>query len=210
MESRASPAQLDRIMIRRLTQLLIGLWLYGAALALFVRADLGLDPWNVFHAGVAGRTGLSLGAVMVMTGVLVLLAWWPLRQRPGIGTLANILIIGLAVDVTLPWLPILEDPGVRGAALVASLILNGLAGALYIGAGLGPGPRDGLMTGIAARTGASLRVVRTIIELTVLAAGWALGGAVGIGTVVYALAIGPLVQAFLPWVHVGKPAAVNP
>lgn len=197
-------------MIRRLLQLVIGLWLYGAALALFVRADLGLDPWNAFHAGLSGLTGLSLGVVMMLVGILVLCAWWPLRQRPGIGTLANILIIGLAVDVTLPWLPILTDPAHRGAALIGSVVLNGLAGALYIGAGLGPGPRDGLMTGLAARTGWSLRRVRTLIELTVLAAGWALGGSVGLGTVVYALAIGPLVQAFLPFVSVRNPGAVNP
>lgn len=202
--------QLACIVIRRLLQLVIGLWLYGAALALFVRADLGLDPWNVFHAGLADRTGLSLGVVMMLVGVLVLCAWWPLRQTPGIGTLANILIIGLAVDVTLPWLPVLDDPWARGGALVGSVALNGLSGALYIGAGLGPGPRDGLMTGLAARTGGSIRVVRTLIELTVLGAGWALGGSVGLGTVVYALAIGPLIQAFLPYVSVRAPGAVNP
>jgi uncharacterized membrane protein YczE len=196
-------------MPRRLLQLFAGLWLYGASLALFVRADLGLDPWNVFHAGIAGRTGLSIGVVMMIVGVMVLCAWWPLRQRPGIGTVANILVIGLAVDATLPWLPILSDPFARGGALVGSVLLNGLAGALYIGAGLGPGPRDGLMTGLAARTGWSIRVVRTGIELTVLAVGWMLGGAVGLGTVIYALAIGPAIQAFLPIVRTLERGAVN-
>lgn len=196
-------------MTRRLLQLFAGLWLYGAALALFVRADLGLDPWNVLHSGLAARTGLSIGVIMMIVGVVVLCAWRPLRQKPGIGTLANILIIGLAVDTTLPWLPILSDPFARGAALIGSVMLNGLAGALYIGAGLGPGPRDGLMTGLAARTGASIRLVRTAIELTVLAAGWMLGGAVGVGTVFYALAIGPAIQVFLPWVRAPRPASVN-
>jgi uncharacterized membrane protein YczE len=196
-------------MARRLLQLFAGLWLYGASLALFVRADLGLDPWNVFHSGIAGRTGLSIGVVMMIVGVMVLCAWWPLRQRPGIGTIANILVIGLAVDSTLPWLPVLADPIARGGALVGSVLLNGLAGALYIGAGLGPGPRDGLMTGLAARSGWSIRLVRTGIELTVLAVGWMLGGAVGLGTVVYALAIGPAIQAALPFVRMLDRAAVN-
>lgn len=196
-------------MARRLLQLFAGLWLYGASLALFVRADLGLDPWNVFHSGIAGRTGLSIGVVMMIVGVMVLCAWWPLRQRPGIGTIANILVIGLAVDSTLPWLPVLVDPIARGGALVGSVLLNGLAGALYIGAGLGPGPRDGLMTGLAARSGWSIRLVRTGIELTVLAVGWMLGGAVGLGTVVYALAIGPAIQAALPFVRMLDRAAVN-
>ncbi len=185
-------------MIRRLIQLFAGLYLYGAAMALLLRATLGLDPWDVFHQGVAERVGLSFGMVVNVVGAVVLLLWIPLRQRPGIGTIANILVIGTAVDLTLPLLPVVDDLGVRIGLLISGIGLNGIAGAMYIGAGLGPGPRDGLMTGIARRTGGSLRVVRTGIELSVLALGWLLGGTVGVGTVVYAVTIGPLVQAFLP------------
>jgi uncharacterized membrane protein YczE len=186
------------MMIRRLIQLFAGLYLYGAAMALLLRATLGLDPWDVFHQGVAERVGLSFGMVVNVVGAVVLLLWIPLRQRPGIGTIANILVIGTAVDLTLPLLPVVDDLGVRIGLLISGIGLNGIAGAMYIGAGLGPGPRDGLMTGIARRTGGSLRVVRTGIELSVLALGWLLGGTVGVGTVVYAVTIGPLVQAFLP------------
>lgn len=205
------------MMTRRLIQLFAGLYLYGAAMALLLRATLGLDPWDVFHQGVAAHIGLSFGMVVNVVGALVLLLWIPLRQKPGIGTIANILVIGTAVDLTLPLLPVVEDLGVRAGLLIAGIGLNGIAGAMYIGAGLGPGPRDGLMTGIARRTGGSLRLVRTGIELSVLALGWLLGGTVGIGTIVYALAIGPLVQAFLPLFLVTPlnrraqdPVAVNP
>ncbi|MEW5683426.1 MAG: hypothetical protein AB1942_00765 [Pseudomonadota bacterium] len=186
------------MMTRRLIQLLAGLYLYGAAMALLLRATLGLDPWDVFHQGVAERIGLSFGMVVNLVGAVVLLLWIPLRQKPGIGTIANILVIGTAVDLTLPLLPVVDDLGVRAGLLIAGIGLNGIAGAMYIGAGLGPGPRDGLMTGLARRTGGSLRLVRTGIELSVLGLGWLLGGTVGVGTVIYALAIGPLVQAFLP------------
>lgn len=205
------------MMTRRLIQLFAGLYLYGAAMALLLRGALGLDPWDVFHQGVAAHIGLSFGMVVNVVGALVLLLWIPLRQKPGIGTIANILVIGTAVDLTLPLLPVVEDLGVRAGLLIAGIGLNGIAGAMYIGAGLGPGPRDGLMTGIARRTGGSLRLVRTGIELSVLALGWLLGGTVGIGTIVYALAIGPLVQAFLPLFLVTPlnrraqdPVAVNP
>jgi len=185
-------------MTRRLAQLLLGLSLYGAAMALMLRAGLGLDPWDVFHQGLAGRVGLSIGLLVNIVGALVLLLWIPLRQRPGIGTLANVLVIGTAMDLALTALPELDGLAVRSASLVAAIAINGVAGAMYIGAGLGPGPRDGLMTGLARRTGWSLRLVRTGIELTVLASGWLLGGTVGVGTVLYAFAIGPIVQAFLP------------
>lgn len=185
-------------MTRRLAQLLLGLSLYGAAMALMLRAGLGLDPWDVFHQGLAGRVGLSIGLLVNIVGALVLLLWIPLRQRPGIGTLANVLVIGTAMDLALMALPELDGLAVRSAALVAAIAINGVAGAMYIGAGLGPGPRDGLMTGLARRTGWSLRLVRTGIELTVLASGWLLGGTVGVGTVLYAFAIGPIVEAFLP------------
>ena len=190
------------MMMRRLLQLSIGLTLYGASMALMLRAALGLDPWDVFHQGVSGQVGLSIGMVVNLTGLVVLLLWIPLRQRPGIGTVANVVMIGTAMDLTLRVLPSIEGLAWQVAALILSIVANGFAGALYIGAGLGPGPRDGLMTGLARRTGWSLRLVRTGIEVTVLALGWALGGAVGVGTLLYAFGIGPLVQFFLPMVSI--------
>jgi len=197
--SKASWRDLDgMLMTRRLAQLLLGLSLYGAAMGLMVRAGLGLDPWDVFHQGLAGRVGLSIGLLVNIVGALVLLLWIPLRQKPGIGTIANVLVIGTAMDLTMLVLPDLTGLPVRVLGLVAAIGINGIAGAMYIGAGLGPGPRDGLMTGLARRTGWSIRLVRTGIELTVLASGWLLGGTVGVGTVLYAFAIGPIVQAFLP------------
>jgi uncharacterized membrane protein YczE len=186
------------MMPRRLIQLFVGLTLYGASMALMLRAVLGLDPWDVFHQGLSTHVGLSFGMLVNVVGAVVLLLWIPLRQKPGIGTIANIFTIGTAVDLTLMVLPEIEGLPLRIAALVAGVVLNGVAGAMYIGAGLGPGPRDGLMTGLCRRTGWSIRVVRTGIEFTVLAVGWLLGGTVGVGTVVYAVAIGPIVQAFLP------------
>jgi uncharacterized membrane protein YczE len=192
--------------VRRLVQLYAGLVLYGATMALQIRAGLGLDPWDVFHQGVADRTGLSFGTVVVITGAVVLLGWIPLRQRPGFGTVSNVFVIGIAVDATLAVLPHAGSLPVAVAMLVAGVGLNGLAGGAYIGAGLGPGPRDGLMTGLVRRTGGSVRVVRTTIEVTVLVAGAALGGTVGIGTVVYALSIGPVVHALLPRLTVPLPA----
>ena len=203
------------LLTRRLIQLLVGLTLYGAAMGLMVRAGLGLDPWDVFHQGLAGRVGLSIGLLVNIVGALVLLLWIPLRQRPGIGTIANVLVIGTAMDLSMLVLPVLDGLAVRSAALALAIVINGVAGAMYIGAGLGPGPRDGLMTGLVRRTGWSIRLVRTGIELAVLAIGWMMGGTVGVGTVLYALAIGPLVQAFLPTFTVRdtgpQPAsAVNP
>jgi uncharacterized membrane protein YczE len=193
--------------VRRLVQLYAGLVLYGATMALQIRAGLGLDPWDVFHQGVADRTGLSFGTVVVITGAVVLLGWIPLRQRPGFGTISNVFVIGIAVDAALAVLPHAGSAPVAVAMLLAGVGLNGLAGGAYIGAGLGPGPRDGLMTGLVRRTGGSIRVVRTTIEVTVLVVGAALGGTVGIGTVVYALSIGPLVHALLPRLTVPLPAA---
>jgi uncharacterized membrane protein YczE len=185
-------------MTRRLIQLFAGLALYGASMALMLRATLGLDPWDVFHQGLAGHVGLSFGMLVNGVGAVVLLLWIPLRQRPGIGTIANIFTIGTAVDLTLLVLPEIDGLVLRAAALGAGVVLNGVAGAMYIGAGLGPGPRDGLMTGLCRRTGWSIRLVRTGIEVTVLGIGWLLGGTVGVGTVLYAFTIGPLVQTFLP------------
>ena len=190
---------------RRLTQLYAGLVLYGASMALQIRAGLGLDPWDVFHQGVADRTGLSFGTVVILTGAVVLLAWVPLRQRPGIGTVSNVFVIGIAVDASLALLPEAGSTPVALTMLLAGVGLNGVASGAYIGAGLGPGPRDGLMTGLVRRTGGSIRVVRTSIELTVLAVGAALGGTVGLGTVLYALSIGPLVHVLLPRFTIPQP-----
>ncbi|MFF7457848.1 YitT family protein [Kitasatospora sp. NPDC008115] len=184
---------------RRLPQLFGGLALYGASMGLMLRSGLGLDPWDVFHQGLQGTFGLSVGAWVTICGALVLLLWIPLRQLPGLGTLANVLVIGAAMDATVS---LVDAPGAlwaRIALMVGAIVLNGLATGLYIGARLGPGPRDGLMTGLHRRTGGSLRLIRTGIELIVLAAGFLLGGTVGVGTVAYALAIGPLAQFFLPW-----------
>jgi uncharacterized membrane protein YczE len=185
-------------MTRRLAQLYIGLVLYGISLALMVRAQLGLDPWDVLHEGLANRLPLTFGQVVIVIGALVLLAWIPLRQRPGLGTISNVFVIGLAVDAALAVLPAPEPMAWRIAFLVSGVVLNGVATAAYIGARLGPGPRDGLMTGLVARTGRSVRLVRTSIELSVLAGGWLLGGTVGVGTVLYAISIGPLVHVLLP------------
>lgn len=183
---------------RRLPQLLAGLILYGVSMAMMVRSGLGLDPWDVLHYGVATWLPLSFGGVVIATGVAVLLLWIPLRQMPGLGTVANALVIGLATDAALALIVTSEGLASRTAMLAGGIVLNGLATALYIGAQLGPGPRDGLMTGLVRRTGWSVRVVRTSIELGVVLTGWLLGGVVGIGTIAYALAIGPLVQLMLP------------
>ena len=185
-------------MTRRLVQLFAGLALYGFSLALMVRAALGLDPWDVFQLGLARWTGGSFGMMVNIVRAAVLLLWIPLRQRPGIGTIANVIVIGTVADLSLALLTAPESLPVRLLWLVGGIVLNGIAGGAYIGAGLGPGPRDGLMTGLVRRTGWSIRVVRTSIELTVLAAGWLLGGTVGIGTALYAVTIGPLVHIFLP------------
>jgi hypothetical protein len=193
-------------MTRRLVQLYAGLLLYGASMALMIRAGLGLDPWDVLHQGLAERLPLSFGMVTIVVGALVLLAWIPLRQRPGFGTISNVIVIGLAVDAALAVLPAPDAPALRVAFMLAGVGLNGVATAAYIGARLGPGPRDGLMTGLVRRTGRSVRLVRTSIEVTVLAAGWLLGGTVGVGTVVYALGIGPLVHVLLPVLTVPEPA----
>jgi uncharacterized membrane protein YczE len=184
---------------RRLVQLFAGLVLYGVSMALMIESALGLDPWDVFHQGLAERTGLSFGTITIIVGAAVLLLWIPLRQRPGIGTVSNVVLIGLAVDAALALLPAPDALALRITFLVSGIVLNGVATGLYIGARLGPGPRDGLMTGyVALRPGRSIRLVRTVIEVTVLAIGFLLGGTVGIGTVAYALAIGPLAHVFIP------------
>ncbi|WP_149561716.1 membrane protein YczE [Streptomyces cacaoi] len=186
-----------RYLGRRLVQLYVGLLLYGASSALMVRAGLGLDPWDVFHQGVSGLTGLSMGTVTIATGAVVLLLWWPLRERPGLGTVSNVVLIGLAMDATLWLTPVPHALALRVPLLVGGVLLNGVATGMYISARFGPGPRDGLMTGLHAVTGRSVRLVRTGIEIAVLITGVLLGGSAGVGTVLYALAIGPLAQFFL-------------
>jgi uncharacterized membrane protein YczE len=192
-------------MTRRLLQLYAGLILYGISLGLQIRAGLGLDPWDVFHQGISDKTGLSFGTIVNITGALVLLAWIPLRQKPGIGTISNVLVIGFAVDATLAILGDVHGLGLQLALLAAGVGLNAIAGAAYIGAGLGPGPRDGLMTGLVRRTGRSIGIVRTGIEVSVLSIGFVLGGTVGLGTLVYALSIGPLLQLLLPAFTIREP-----
>lgn len=194
-----APGVLTHRPVRRLTQLLAGVVLYAVSIALVVHAGQGSMPWDVLTQGIAHRTGLSFGTVTLLTSIVVLLCWWPLRQRPGIGTVANVLVIGLLVDPVLALLdrlPVLPLPAAV-AMTVTGIVLNGLATGLYVGARLGPGPRDGLMTGLVARTGRSVRLVRTSIEVVVVSAGWLLGGTVGWGTLAYALAVGPLAQVFL-------------
>ncbi len=187
----------------RLARLLGGLALFGFSLALMVRANLGLGPWDVLHQGLARRSGVPIGTMTILVGVVVLLAWIPLRQRPGPGTLLNVLLVGLAVDATLAVLPTVHDLVMRFALLLAGTVLTAVATALYVGAAYGPGPRDGLMIGLAAR-GVPIRVARTAIEVSVLVAGVLLGGSVGIGTVVFALTIGPLVQVTMPRLAVAR------
>lgn len=167
-------------------------------MAMMLRGTLGLNPWDVFHQGLSHHVGWSYGSVVVAASFAVLLLWIPLRQMPGLGTLANAVWVGLATDAALAVFPAPGDLLGRTAFMLGGVLLNGVASALYIGSQLGPGPRDGLMTGLHERTGVSLRVVRTGLEVVVLAVGWALGGTVGVGTVLYALAIGPLVQFLLP------------
>ncbi len=193
MLPRPSPAELRR----RVPRLLAGLVFFGLGLAFMVAADLGLAPWEVLHQGLSRRTGIPIGTMGIITGVFVLAAWIPLREKPGLGTVANVVVIGVVIDLTLWGFPDVTSPAGRWALLVAGLAVIGLGSGLYIGAGMGPGPRDGLMTGIARR-GYRIGVVRTAIEVAVLVAGWLLGGTVGVGTVAFSFGIGPLVGFFLP------------
>jgi uncharacterized membrane protein YczE len=193
---------------RRLPRLLGGVLLLGVGIALMVDARLGLSPYDVLHQGIARRTGLSFGTVVIILGLVILLAWIPLRQRFGIGTVINTLTVGLVIDAVLRLTPEPEELAWRWPMLLVGIVVVGLGIGLYIGAGLGPGPRDGLMTGLAAR-GHRLWLVRMVLELTALAFGWALGGDVGVGTVLFAFAIGPLGHLFLNRLHLGEPAATD-
>jgi len=188
------PARLTR----RLLQLYVGLVLYGVSMALMVRSSLGVMPWDVLHQGLARQLDWSLGLVTVLVGAVVLLGWIPLREKPGLGTISNILVIGLAVDAALALLSAPTGLPAQLALAATGIALNGVATAAYIGVRLGPGPRDGLMTGLVRRTGGSVRVVRTAIEVAVVGTGWVLGGTLGVVTVLYAVAIGPIVHALLP------------
>lgn len=181
----------------RSLRLSAGLVLYGVSIALMLEAGLGVDSWDVFHKGLSELSGITFGWVVNGVSVVVLLIWIPLRQRPGIGTIANALVVGVVADITLSMLGTPGSVSMQWVMLIIGVASNGLATGLYIGAGLGPGPRDGLMTGLASRTGRSLRSIRTGIEVAVLAVGWILGGPVGWGTLVYAVSIGPLVQLFM-------------
>jgi uncharacterized membrane protein YczE len=184
---------------RRLPQLYLGLVLYGVSLAMMVRGALGLAPWDVLHSGFIRHVPMTLGQAVVLFSFVVLVLWIPLREMPGLGTISNAVVVGLSADATLALLDRPDALVGRIALMVGGVALCGLASALYIGAQLGRGPRDGLMTGFARRTGLSLRLVRTALEVTVVVIGLLLGGKLGLGTVVYALAIGPLTQVMLPW-----------
>src|SRR5262245_36482407 len=194
---------------RRLSALLAGLVLYGVGTRLMIAANLGLDPWDVFHQGIARMTGVPFGTVLIVVGLVVLLAWIPLRQRPGIGTVANVIVIGLVVNALSGVLPVPHEWAVRWAYAITGILAVALATGLYIGARLGPGPRDGLMTGVVARSRgrwlSQIRVVRTTIEVSVLVAGYAMGGTVGWVTLLYAVSIGPLAHVLIPLLSVADP-----
>ncbi|MEV8425160.1 YczE/YyaS/YitT family protein [Streptomyces niveus] len=192
-----TPALRGRRLPRRLVQLYAGLTLYGVSAALLVRGGLGLEPWGVLHQGLSELTGLTMGVVSIVVGAVVLLLWIPIRQRPGLGTVSNVFVVGITMDAALALVPDGRGLAVQIPLLVAGIVLNGVATGLYIAARFGPGPRDGLMTGLHRLTGRSVRLVRTGIEVAVVATGFALGGSVGVGTIAYALAIGPLAQLFL-------------
>jgi uncharacterized membrane protein YczE len=182
---------------QRLARCVGGLALFGLGISLIIRGDLGLAPWDVFHQGVSDLLGVPIGTVIIATGVLLLLLWIPLHERPGLGTVLNALEIGIVVDLVLPRLPEVDHLAARFALMAGGIVIIAIGSGLYIGSGLGPGPRDGLMTGLARR-GLTIRRARTLVEVIVVAAGLALGGSAGIGTVAFALGIGPLVQLLLP------------
>ncbi len=195
---------------RRLVQLFVGLTVMGLSIAMMIRAGLGLLPWDVLHSGVTRHLPLSIGSVIILVGVAVMLLWIPLRQLPGLGTVANALWVGVAADLALLVMPTPDPLPWQIGFMLTGVVLTALGTAMYIGSQLGPGPRDGLMTGWARATGLSLRVIRTGIEVTVVLVGWLLGGVVGLGTVLFALSIGPLTQLFLPLLIVPLRQTVTP
>lgn len=199
-------------MPRRCTQLLVGLVLYGSSMAMLIRGTLGVLPWDVLHQGIGVHLPLSFGTIVILTSLVVLLLWIPIRQMPGLGTVLNAVVIGIVADFVLAVLAAPDDLAARIALMIGGVVFNGVATAMYIGAQLGPGPRDGLMTGLARRTGLSIRLVRTGLEVLVVGVGWLLGGVLGVGTLLYAVAIGPLTQAMLPWftVELDEPTPLDP
>ncbi|MFE1098996.1 YitT family protein [Nocardiopsis alba] len=205
-------ALVDRVMItpvlprprlRRLAQLYLGLYLYGLSGALLIRSDLGAMPWDVLSQGLSNQTGLSIGTWSVIIGALIMLLWIPLRQKPGLGTLSNVIVIGVSVDLSLWLIPTTDFLPFQILLLISGVLVCAIATGCYIGVGLGPGPRDGLMTGLASR-GLSIRLARTIIEVTVALLGFLMGGTVGLGTLVFMIAIGPLAQIFLPMMRMAE------
>jgi uncharacterized membrane protein YczE len=198
------------VLTRRIVQLLVGLFAYGIAISLMVQAGIGVAPWDVLTQGISKQTGLDFGLLTNIIGLGVLLCWIPIKQRPGIGTVANVLLIGPSAQLGLWTFPKQHLLVFQLAFFVVGLVLLALATGLYIGARMGPGPRDGLMTGIHARTGWRIWMVRTAIEVTVLLIGWALGGNFGPGTVAFALLIGPMVSVTIPWLRVPEAKATSP
>jgi uncharacterized membrane protein YczE len=188
---------LARNAIGRLPGLIVGLLFFGFGIALMAEAGLGLGPWEAFHQGLGGLSGHEIGTISVLLGIPILLLWWPLGERPGIGTLLNVVLIGSATNVGIMLLPTGVGVGLQLAMMLAGLVTIGIGSGLYLAADLGAGPRDGLMTGIHRRFGWSIRRARTFIEVTVLILGWLLGGTIGLGTLAFAFGIGPLVQVFL-------------
>ena len=197
-----------RELVRRVPRLVVGLVLCGVGIASMVLADLGLGPWDILHQGISKRTGIGIGTVGIFVGLAVLLLWIPLRQRLGVGTVLNTILIGVTIDVVLALAPEPDHLAIRLGLLLSGIVLMGVGIGMYIGAGLGPGPRDGVMTAFADR-GYSVRVVRTLIELSALAGGALLGGTVGLGTVLFALLIGPIVHHTLPWLTIAPHGAVE-
>lgn len=195
--------------VRRSAQLVSGLVIYGVSDSMLLLAGLGVDPWDVFQQGLARQFGLGVGTWSIIVGAAVLLLWAPLRQRPGLGTVANVVVIGSTIDVIIWYVPAPHGEVLRVATMLGGVILNGFATGAYIGAGLEPGPRDGLMTGFAAR-GHAIWMVRSTIEVAVLAGGWSLGGTVGLGTLFYVLAIGPLAHMFIPMLSIPPAGAPAP
>ncbi len=196
------------IFARRVTQLLVGLFLYGVGIALIVRAAIGVSPWDVLTQGIDNHTGLGFGLITNLIGIVVLLLWIPIRQKPGIGTVLNVLLVGPSAQLTLWVVPEQDELWAQVLVFAGGLAIVALASGLYIGARFGPGPRDGLMTGLHSRFGIRIWIARTAVEVTVLLIGWVLGGNVGIGTLLFAVLIGPMVGVVLPRLMV--PAAIEP
>jgi uncharacterized membrane protein YczE len=198
--------RLRAIALARWLKLFCGLICFGIGIALMIDARVGIPPWDVLHQGVSKLTGLRIGTVTTLMAVPVLSIWALLRERPGIGTIANALVIGPVVNIALPFLPAFDNLALQLGQVIIGMLIVALGTVVYIGAALGPGPRDGLMTGLARRTGLSVRVCRTAIEVTVLAIGWLLGGNVGVGTLIFALGIGPSIQLIFKLLGIAPPA----